>query len=127
MLDAMRLSNQSESGSFLHQASLKGHEGPALVVFSGGTAFNSVAGVLHAWLLECWRRGHIPCPMLWPAYSECGLDMSSPAEEESGGDLSMTGWQVVHKECSAETYSLTGRISTRVCCPQGICDSSQPG
>ena len=46
VLDSMRSSIQSESGSLTHQASLKGHEGPALVVFSGGTAFNSVAGVL---------------------------------------------------------------------------------
>jgi hypothetical protein len=43
---ATRFSTQSESGSFLHHATPKGSEGPALVVFSGGTAFNSVAGVL---------------------------------------------------------------------------------
>ena len=41
-----RLSTQSESGSILHHATPKGNEGPALVVFSGGTAFNSVAGVV---------------------------------------------------------------------------------
>ncbi len=49
VFNAMRFSNHSESGSLMYQASLKGHEGPALVVFSGGTAFNSVAGVLLAW------------------------------------------------------------------------------
>ena len=48
VLHALRFSNQSESGSIMHQASLKGQEGPALVVFSGGTAFNSVAGLLLA-------------------------------------------------------------------------------
>ncbi len=52
VFNAMRFSNHSESGSLMYQASLKGHEGPALVVFSGGTAFNSVAGVLLAWLHE---------------------------------------------------------------------------
>ena len=41
---AMRSSTQSEVAALAHQASLKGSEGPALVVFSGGTAFNSVAG-----------------------------------------------------------------------------------
>ena len=41
---AMRSSTQSEIAALAHQASLKGSEGPALVVFSGGTAFNSVAG-----------------------------------------------------------------------------------
>ncbi|CAL5229776.1 g13164 [Coccomyxa viridis] len=46
VFNAMRFSNHSESGSLMYQASLKGHEGPALVVFSGGTAFNSVAGHL---------------------------------------------------------------------------------
>ena len=40
----MRSSTQSEIAALAHQASLKGSEGPALVVFSGGTAFNSVAG-----------------------------------------------------------------------------------
>ena len=40
----MRSSTQSEVAALAHQASLKGSEGPALVVFSGGTAFNSVAG-----------------------------------------------------------------------------------
>ncbi|CAK0784396.1 hypothetical protein CVIRNUC_007600 [Coccomyxa viridis] len=43
---AMRSSTQSEVAALAHQASLKGSEGPALVVFSGGTAFNSVAGHL---------------------------------------------------------------------------------
>ena len=41
---ATRSSTQSEIAALAHQASLKGSEGPALVVFSGGTAFNSVAG-----------------------------------------------------------------------------------
>lgn len=44
-LRTSRLSTQSEGGPNMHRASLKGSQGPALVVFSGGTAFNSVAGM----------------------------------------------------------------------------------
>lgn len=65
----MRFSNHSETPSLAPQTSLKGNEGPGLVVFSGGTAFNSVAGALLARCCPCYP-GHStimkhPLPILF--------------------------------------------------------------